>query len=287
MKRIIVIVALSVVLAPIFCSGTDYYVDSQAASSGDGTQASPFATIQEGIDVACAGDTIYLRGSLYVTNASQCVVIPADKPELTLAKWDADRFSIEVDNEFIKNMPNKASTNIITVCAQSNTISGIEFVYHKNSLGQQNYGKGSFVFFCTNYQTVVGCRFYRPPTSAEAPGYAGVDSLISGRQWGGGKDNAYGQDYITIRDCVFENTFGGRGDTHKYPNRRRGLRDNRELRVLQLLVYSHRHPEREIQPPHDCFQCADPCSDGRQQVAGANRRARRRVRVGLWRHGQR
>lgn len=217
MKRIIVIVVLSVVLAPIFCSGTDYYVDSQAASSGDGTQASPFATIQEGIDVAGAGDTIYLRGSLYVTNASQCVVIPADKPELTLAKWDADRFSIEVDNDFMKNMPNKASTNIITVCAQSNTISGIEFVYHKNSLGQQNYGKGSFVFFCTNYQTVVGCRFYRPPTSAEAPGYAGVDRLISGRQWGGGQDNAYGQDYITIRDCVFENTFGGRGDTHKYP----------------------------------------------------------------------
>ena len=217
MKRIIVIVALSVVLAPIFCSGTDYYVDSQAASSGDGTQASPFATIQEGIDVAGAGDTIYLRGSLYVTNASQCVVIPVDKPELTLAKWDADRFSIEVDNEFIKNMPNKASTNIITVCAQSNTISGIEFVYHKNSLGQQNYGKGSFVFFCTNYQTVVGCRFYRPPTSAEAPGYAGVDMLICGQSWGGNKNDSNGQDYITVRNCVFENVFGYRGDTHKYP----------------------------------------------------------------------
>ena len=216
MKRIIFIVALSVSLAPIFCSGTDYYVDSQAAASGDGSSSAPFKTIQEGIDFAGAGDTIYLRGSLYVTNASQCVVIPADKPELTLAKWDSDRFSIEVDNDFMKNMANKASTNIINICSQSNTISGIEFVYHKNSLGLQNYGKGSFIFFLTNYQTVVGCRFYRPGNEA-APGYAGVDRLISGKSWGGNQNNSNGQDYMTIRDCLFENTIGSRGDTHKYP----------------------------------------------------------------------
>ena len=215
MKRIIVIVALSVALAPIFCSGTDYYVDSQAASSGNGTQESPFATIQEGVNAANAGDTVYLRGSLFVTQALQCVVVPADKTELTLAKWGADRFSIEVDNDFMKNMANKASTNIITVCAQSNTISGIEFIYHKTSLGLQNYGKGSFIFFRTNYQTVAGCRFYRPAN--EAPGYAGVDRLISGQSWGGKQNNDNGQDYMTIRDCVFENTIGFRGDTHKYP----------------------------------------------------------------------
>ena len=217
MKRIIVIGALSVGLASGLCSGGDYYVNVQAASSGAGTQASPFATIQEGVDAASSGDTVYLKGSLYVSQASQCVVIPADKPELTLAKWGTDRFSIEVDNDFMKNMANKASTNIITICSQSNTISGINFIYHRNSLGLQNYGNGSFVFFCTNYQTVVGCRFYRPPNSAEAPGYQGVDRLISGRSWGGDKNNANGQDYITIRDCVFENTFGGRGDIHKYP----------------------------------------------------------------------
>ena len=212
MKRIIFIVALSVALAPIFCSGTDYYVDSQAASSGDGSSSAPYKTIQEGIDAANSGDTVYLRGSLYVLQASQCVVIPADKPELTLAKWGADRFSIEVDNDFIKNV---GSTNIITVCAQSNTISGIEFIYHKTSLGLQNYGKGSFIFFRTNYQTVAGCRFYRPAN--EAPGYAGVDRLISGQSWGGKQNNDNGQDYMTIRDCVFENTIGFRGDTHKYP----------------------------------------------------------------------
>lgn len=215
MKRIIFIVALSVALAPIFCSGTDYYVDSQAASSGDGTQASPFATIQEGVDAASSGDTVYLKGSLYVSQASQCVVIPAGKPELTLSNWGGGRFSIEVDNDFMKNMENKASTNIITICSQSNTISGINFVYHKNSLGLQNYGKGSFIFFRTNYQTVAGCRFYRPAN--EAPGYAGVDRLISGQSWGGNQNNSYGQSYMTIRNCIFENTFGFRGDTHKYP----------------------------------------------------------------------
>ena len=212
MKRIIFIVALSVALAPIFCSGTDYYVDSQAASSGDGTQASPFATIQEGVDAASSGDTVYLKGSLYVSQASQCVVIPAGKPELTLSNWGGGRFSIEVDNDFIKNV---GSTNIITICSQSNTISGLEFIYHKTSLGLQDYGKGSFIFFLTNYQTVVGCRFYRPAN--EAPGYAGVDRLISGQSWGGKQNNDNGQDYMTIRDCVFENTIGFRGDTHKYP----------------------------------------------------------------------
>ena len=132
---------------------------------------------------------------------------------MTLAKWGADRFSIEVDDNFIKNV---GSTNIITVCAQSNTISGLEFIYHKNSLGLDKYGKGSFIFFLTNYQTVVGCRFYRPANEA-APGYAGVDRLISGKSWGGKNSNDNGQDYMTIRDCIFENTFGGRGDTHKYP----------------------------------------------------------------------
>lgn len=217
MKRVIVIVALSAGLASGLCSGSDYYVDSQAAPGGTGTQASPFATIQEGINAAIAGDTVYVKGNLFVSQASQCVVIPADKPKLTLAKWAGESFSLEVDNDFMKNMENKASTNIITICAQSNTISGINFVYHKNSLGLQNYGKGSFIFFRTNYQTVVGCRFYRPPASSEAPGYAGVDRLISGPSWGGNQNNSYGQSYMTIRDCVFENTFGSRGDSHKYP----------------------------------------------------------------------
>ena len=193
------------------------YVDSQASPGGNGSQAAPFLTIQEGVDAAGAGDTVYLRGSLYVSEASQCVVIPADKPELTLAKWGTDRFSIEVDNDFVKNnVPEKASTNIITICAQSNTISGIEFIYHRNSLGQQNYGKGTFIFFCTNHQTVADCRFYRS-ANEQAPGYAGVSKLIDGKQWGGGQNNSYGQDYITVRDCIFENTFGFRGDTHKHP----------------------------------------------------------------------
>ena len=207
-ERPVLLLALAV-----FASGAAVYVDSQAASSGNGTQASPFATIQEGVDAAAAGDTVYLKGSLFVTNAEQCVVIPADKTELTLAKWGADRFSIEVDNDFIKNY---GSTNIITVCAQSNAISGLEFIYHKNSLGLQNYGRGSFIFFRTNYQTVAGCRFYRPANEAP-PGYAGVSKLIDGLQWGGKQNNDNGQDYMTIRDCVFENTIGNRGDTHKYP----------------------------------------------------------------------
>ena len=216
MKRTIAVIVLSVGLMPFLASGAEVYVDSQAAPGGTGTQASPFATIQEGIDAAIAGDTVYIKGSLFVSQASQCVVIPVDKPELTLANWGGERFSVEVDKDFIKNMPDRASTNIITICSQSNTIIGIDFVYHKNSLGLQNYGKGTFIFFRTNYQTVADCRFSRT-VSDGAPGYGGVAKLIDGLQWGGGQNNSYGQDHVAIRDCVFENVFGYRGDTHKYP----------------------------------------------------------------------
>lgn len=44
------------------CFGAEYFVDGSVASSGSGTIASPFRTIQEGLNRAAAGDVVTVRG---------------------------------------------------------------------------------------------------------------------------------------------------------------------------------------------------------------------------------
>ena len=51
------------VLYPAFAIAEDYYIDNSVPSSGSGSLASPFKTIQEGIDVISAGGTLWVRGS--------------------------------------------------------------------------------------------------------------------------------------------------------------------------------------------------------------------------------
>ncbi|MBR10735.1 MAG: hypothetical protein CMP48_24000 [Rickettsiales bacterium] len=46
-------------------SGTAYYVQSGAASGGDGSYSSPFNSIQDGVDAAGPGDAVFLRGGTY------------------------------------------------------------------------------------------------------------------------------------------------------------------------------------------------------------------------------
>jgi hypothetical protein len=44
--------------------GAEFYVDSFAAPSGDGSRAAPFQTIQAGIDRLTPGDVLYIRGDI-------------------------------------------------------------------------------------------------------------------------------------------------------------------------------------------------------------------------------
>ncbi len=44
---------------------TDYYVATTGSDSNAGTMASPFATLQKGVNTAVAGDTVYIRGGTY------------------------------------------------------------------------------------------------------------------------------------------------------------------------------------------------------------------------------
>ena len=43
----------------------DYYVATTGSDSNAGTLAQPFATLQKGVNVAVAGDTVYIRGGTY------------------------------------------------------------------------------------------------------------------------------------------------------------------------------------------------------------------------------
>jgi MYXO-CTERM domain-containing protein len=44
---------------------TDYYVATDGSDTNAGTMDAPFATLQKGVSVAAAGDTVYIRGGTY------------------------------------------------------------------------------------------------------------------------------------------------------------------------------------------------------------------------------
>jgi hypothetical protein len=43
-----------------------YYVSTTGNDGNPGTMAQPWRTIQHGIDVAVAGDTVFIRGGIYL-----------------------------------------------------------------------------------------------------------------------------------------------------------------------------------------------------------------------------
>lgn len=206
MKKIPVLL-LGYICSQLFAA--DFYVDVGVTAGGDGTSSSPFADIQSAIDAADKGDTIKLKGNLFVSDLSQCVIIPETKTELTLTNWGEERFSLEVDNAFISTIFGTVAsgTNIITVCAQSNTISGIDFVYHKDSLGLQNKTKARFIHVGAKYTTIRDCSFYKPVN--ELPGYGGASDII--------QSSDGDSEYLTVERCCFENIFGSRGDYNRNP----------------------------------------------------------------------
>lgn len=57
----------------------DYYVDGSVESSGDGSEGSPFKTIQEGADVAVAGDTVHVKGGMTYSGGTDCSVMGSER----------------------------------------------------------------------------------------------------------------------------------------------------------------------------------------------------------------
>ena len=59
------LIVLTTLLAARSAQATDYYVATTGSDSNPGTMASPFATLQKGVNTAVAGDTVYIRGGTY------------------------------------------------------------------------------------------------------------------------------------------------------------------------------------------------------------------------------
>jgi len=55
----------SLVLASSAALATEYYVAPGGSDTNAGTMAAPFATLQKGVNVAVAGDTVFIRGGTY------------------------------------------------------------------------------------------------------------------------------------------------------------------------------------------------------------------------------
>ena len=64
------IVILFILLWGYKVSAADYYVSRFCGSNQAGTKLAPFCTIQRGLDVARAGDTVFVRGGTYAGNVS-------------------------------------------------------------------------------------------------------------------------------------------------------------------------------------------------------------------------
>jgi MYXO-CTERM domain-containing protein len=59
------VIVLAVAAAARTARATDYYVATTGSDSNAGTMAAPFATLQKGVNVAVAGDTVYIRAGTY------------------------------------------------------------------------------------------------------------------------------------------------------------------------------------------------------------------------------
>ena len=198
MKRIIVIGALSAGLASGLCSGSDYYVDSQAAPGGIGTQASPFATIPAALAAASANSTIWVRGgegrAYGVTNSTDTLQIPPGMDGLSICAYettpgDGGRADVILSDTYIGSdtyVADKARFHIISNAASFVTVSGLAFSFGPNSVGKQ-YPKVN-----NDKDVVVGCSLFR-------------------------NDGAF----ATLENCMFRMSkptgFGGSGSTAAAP----------------------------------------------------------------------
>ncbi len=63
---------------PLFAPASDFYVDNAVSGSGTGTIASPFKTIQEGINVLSPGDRLMIRGDSSGQQYTDPISLPID-----------------------------------------------------------------------------------------------------------------------------------------------------------------------------------------------------------------
>ncbi|MEQ8763973.1 MAG: right-handed parallel beta-helix repeat-containing protein [Planctomycetota bacterium] len=78
-------------LAPITALADTYYVDGGAAGGGDGSQLTPFQSVQAAIDAASTGDTVQIAAGTYIENltCNKGITLQGEDAETTILDGDA------------------------------------------------------------------------------------------------------------------------------------------------------------------------------------------------------
>ena len=60
------VIGIAVLAAPFAARAAEYYVAPTGSETAAGTMAAPFATVERGQQAASAGDTVWIRGGVYM-----------------------------------------------------------------------------------------------------------------------------------------------------------------------------------------------------------------------------
>ena len=70
-KSLAWVMGMTILAAPLAARAAEYYVAPTGSDSAAGTMAAPFATVERGQQAASAGDTVCIRGGVYMFSGTQ------------------------------------------------------------------------------------------------------------------------------------------------------------------------------------------------------------------------
>lgn len=201
-----------VFLSICFCvCGADFYVDASVSTSGNGSQAAPFATIKAAVDAAngvSGPSTIYIASGTYaIASASDFVTVSV--PDLTITAADPSSKPIVALDANLSATVNNPVLFTVPTGSDYFTVSGLAFTYSyaasKNAAGNTFGEKGCAFLVAANYATFENCTFTQTGTTGSNWQHGGLIRADSDQPNVSKKGT-----YMTVRDCVFTG-FGRSG----------------------------------------------------------------------------
>ncbi|MHC4359863.1 MAG: CBM96 family carbohydrate-binding protein [Planctomycetota bacterium] len=80
-------------------TGTNYYVATNGDNSNAGTIGAPFATIQKGVDMLSAGDTLYIRGGTYHEEVKLVALTGTSSNRIVIRNYESEVVTLDGTEE--------------------------------------------------------------------------------------------------------------------------------------------------------------------------------------------